>query len=52
MLTAPPYENNRAIVDACKPYGRLADFPETTQTSPEYKAEMRRKFPDLFESLQ
>ena len=48
LLTGPPYQNNRAIVDACKPWGRKDSFPETTETSPEFKAKMRKKYPALF----
>jgi UbiD family decarboxylase len=32
---APPY-NSRAIIDACRPYERLATFPRVAQSSPEY----------------
>jgi UbiD family decarboxylase len=48
LLTGPPYQNNRAIVDACKPWARKDSFPETTETSPEFKAKMRKKYPQLF----
>ena len=51
LLNEPPYENNRGLVNACIPWGRKDTFPEVTETSPEVKAEMRKKFPDLFRSL-
>ena len=51
LVTEAPFENNRAIVDACIPWHRKDTFPEVTETSPDFKAKMRKKFPDLFGSL-
>ncbi len=48
LLRAPPFENNRAVVDACKPWGWKDAFPATAETSPELREKMRRKYPDLF----
>ncbi|OGA45383.1 MAG: hypothetical protein A3G25_09295 [Betaproteobacteria bacterium RIFCSPLOWO2_12_FULL_63_13] len=48
MLAAPPYENNRAIIDACRPWGRRASFPQVTESSPELKEKMHRKYRELF----
>ena len=46
MAKGPPYENNRAIVDACKPFGK--EFPPVVTTSEEMKAQVRQKWPQLF----
>ena len=40
--------NSRIVVDACKPYERIDDFPKVAQTSRELAAEVRAKYPDLF----
>ncbi len=49
MLREPPYHNNRAVVDACRPYGWKDEFPKVAEASPELKAKMREKFAHLFE---
>ena len=49
MLTGPPWENNRAVVNACRPWGRL--FPPVAEASPELKARVMRKWPHLFQRL-
>jgi 4-hydroxy-3-polyprenylbenzoate decarboxylase len=40
--------NARMVIDACRPWERLATFPKVAQASPELRAEVRAKFPDLF----
>jgi 4-hydroxy-3-polyprenylbenzoate decarboxylase len=49
MLKEPPYHNNRAAVDACRPWGWKDDFPKVAEASPELKAKMREKWAHLFE---
>jgi UbiD family decarboxylase len=39
---------SRIVVDACKPYERIDDFPKVAQTSRELAAEVRAKYPELF----
>ncbi len=51
MIEEPPYENNRAIVDACRPWHRKDTFPVVAETSPELKAKMHKKYQLLFEDL-
>jgi len=51
MLEGPPYENNRGIVDACRPWGRRKTFPDVAEASPDLKRRMRTKYKALFESL-
>jgi UbiD family decarboxylase len=48
MLRTAPYENNRAIVNACKPWGWKDEFPKTAEASPELRAHVMRRWPDLF----
>jgi UbiD family decarboxylase len=49
MLFAPPWENNRAVVDACRPWGMLAKFPPVAEASIELKEQVIRKWPSLFQ---
>ena len=51
MLEGPPYENNRAIIDACRPWGRRDTFPPVAEATPELKREMHQKYRKLFEGL-
>jgi len=40
--------SSRAIVDACKPFEWIEDFPETVQIDPQKKKEIERKWQRLF----
>jgi 4-hydroxy-3-polyprenylbenzoate decarboxylase len=40
--------NNRMVIDACIPFERRGTFPKVATTSPELKAAITAKFPDLF----
>ena len=44
----PRYYNNRMIIDACRPYDRLATFPEVVRTSDDDATKLRARWPDLF----
>lgn len=46
VAVGPDYKNSRAIIDATRPFGE--DFPAVIETSPEMKAQVRKKWPDLF----
>jgi 4-hydroxy-3-polyprenylbenzoate decarboxylase len=48
MLRQPPYHNNRALVDACRPYGWKDDFPTVAEASPDLKRTVQAKWPHLF----
>jgi 4-hydroxy-3-polyprenylbenzoate decarboxylase len=48
MLRTAPYENNRAIVNACKPWGWKDEFPKTAEASPELRSHVMRRWPHLF----
>ena len=50
MLFQPPWENNRAVVDACRPWGMLAKFPAVAEASPDLKNRVMAKWPHLFET--
>jgi UbiD family decarboxylase len=41
------YKSNRAIIDACRPFERLKDFPKVSRASPEMLARVKEKFADL-----
>jgi 4-hydroxy-3-polyprenylbenzoate decarboxylase len=47
MLFKPPWHNNRAVIDACRPYGRLNDFPPVAEASPELRKQVREKWGHL-----
>jgi UbiD family decarboxylase len=49
MLRAPPYENNRAIVNACRPWGWKDEFPPVAEASPALKRRVTGKWPHLFQ---
>lgn len=40
--------NNRMVIDACRPFERREKFPPVVTTSPGLKAEIMKKFPELF----
>jgi len=48
MLRAPPWHNNRGIIDACRPYGWKDDFPKVAEASPALKEKVRARWPELF----
>jgi 4-hydroxy-3-polyprenylbenzoate decarboxylase len=48
LLRAPPYHNNRGIIDACRPYGWKDEFPQVAEASPGLKETVRTKWPHLF----
>ncbi|MFT8243174.1 UbiD family decarboxylase [Roseomonas sp. BN140053] len=49
MLRKPPYENNRAVVNACRPWAWKDDFPTVAEASPELRNHVMSKWPHLFE---
>lgn len=42
----PPF-NTRAVIDACRPYTRLADFPKVAEASRELIDQVLRRWPDV-----
>jgi UbiD family decarboxylase len=39
--------NSRAIIDACRPYERLGDFPQVAESSDELIASVTRRWPEV-----
>jgi len=50
ILRGPPYQSNRAIVDACRPWGWKDEFPRVAEASPELKDKVMGKYAHLFRS--
>ena len=49
LLREPPWQNNRGLIDACRPFGWKDEFPKVAEASPELKAQIRDKFSHLFD---
>jgi UbiD family decarboxylase len=43
--------NSRAIIDACRPFERLEDFPIVARSSPELRERIERKFAHILSKL-
>jgi len=48
---ATAMHSNRAIIDACRPYERLKDFPKVARASPEMLARVSAKFSDILDKV-
>jgi 4-hydroxy-3-polyprenylbenzoate decarboxylase len=44
LVEGVPAYNSRAIVDACRPFERRADFPKVAQSDPDYLRSVRRRW--------
>ncbi len=44
---AKSFVNSRAIIDACRPFDRLADFPKVARATPELIGRVEEKFADV-----
>ena len=44
--------NSRAVIDACRPYEWLKDFPEVAETSPELRKTVLERFGRSFFGLR
>lgn len=44
--------NSRMVIDACRPWERLATFPPVAKASQELRAALIDKFPELFAALE
>ena len=42
-----PSYNSRALIDACRPYERLGDFPAVAEASDEVLSRVARRWPEL-----
>jgi 4-hydroxy-3-polyprenylbenzoate decarboxylase len=47
LLDKASSTNSRAIIDACRPFERLGDFPMVARASPELRQKVKEKFADL-----
>ena len=43
--------NSRAVIDACRPYERLKDFPMVAKASPELRKQVAEKFADVLKTI-
>jgi 4-hydroxy-3-polyprenylbenzoate decarboxylase len=48
ILRGPPYQSNRAVIDACRPWGWKDEFPPVAEASPELKEKVMKKWAHLF----
>jgi UbiD family decarboxylase len=51
MYVAYPYDapySSKAVIDACRPYDHLHDFPDVAEASRELQDAVRKKWKDLF----
>jgi 4-hydroxy-3-polyprenylbenzoate decarboxylase len=51
LLDPASSTNSRAIIDACRPFERLKDFPAVARASPELVAKVRAKFAGILAKL-
>jgi 3-polyprenyl-4-hydroxybenzoate decarboxylase len=51
LLDQASSTNSRAIIDACRPFERLKDFPAVARASPELVAKVRAKFAGILAKL-
>jgi 4-hydroxy-3-polyprenylbenzoate decarboxylase len=51
MLDKASSTNSRAIIDACRPFERRADFPVVARASPELREGVRTKFADILAKI-
>jgi hypothetical protein len=47
-----PTYNSRALIDACKPFDWIDEFPEVVESDPEYIDTVRKKWRQLFDGLR
>jgi 4-hydroxy-3-polyprenylbenzoate decarboxylase len=43
--------SSRALIDACRPFGRLKSFPKVAEASPELRAKVAAKFSDILDAI-
>jgi len=49
LLNAGEYR--RAVIDACRPFERLKDFPKVARASPELRKQVAEKFADVLKKI-
>jgi UbiD family decarboxylase len=48
ILRGPPYQSNRAVIDACRPWDWKDAFPRVAESSPELREHVIKKWASLF----
>jgi len=48
---AKVFQNSRAVIDACRPYERLADFPKVARATPELLEAVHAKFGHILDAI-
>ena len=51
LLDKASSTNSRAIIDACRPFERLKDFPKVARASPELVKKVQEKFADILATI-
>lgn len=51
ILNRDSSTNSRAVIDACRPFERLADFPKVARASPELRNKVKAKFAGLLQQI-
>ena len=51
LLDTASSTNSRAMIDACRPFERLKEFPTVARATPELVARVRDKFADVLQRL-
>jgi 4-hydroxy-3-polyprenylbenzoate decarboxylase len=52
MLEPASATNSRAIIDACRPFERLNEFPTVARASPELRKKVEQKFAAVLSRLK
>ena len=47
ILNRESSTNSRAVIDACRPFERLKDFPKVARASPELRERVKVKFAEI-----
>jgi 4-hydroxy-3-polyprenylbenzoate decarboxylase len=51
MLQKPPFQNSRAVIDACRPWGWKDEFPAVASASRDLREAVAAKFSDALKDL-
>ena len=51
ILNRASSTNSRAVIDACRPFERLNEFPPVARASPELRARVKAKYADVLRAF-
>jgi UbiD family decarboxylase len=51
LVSKVAFYNSRAVIDACRPFERLKDFPKVARSSPELRQKVEKKFAHILSKL-